>query len=227
MQQLIWFIRSLLLRVFAVVSAWDLIQCFLALSFFGWLAFARLNDAELREISSEKLEWAWRNLHVTNGYFFISFVFFIIAAAADYLLHHPTIFGSGGLVSYLIILVATAFLFGLIMLVSPMLIVHGIGTRGRDLGDIDPPPVKITAFAAYCAAGNTFMLVPLIYHFSTLLTGGQLVLVEATVSYLSPYLVLKSWGHRDIRLYVLGWVLALLAPVTGTLLIFVFGLHLY
>jgi hypothetical protein len=218
----------------ALPSAWDVIQLLCGLSFFGWLAFARLNDAEISRIKpNEKREKARKNLRTINDYFIGSFGFFAIAAFADWALHNTTLLASGILgpllghsqevVMRLVIGVAISSVFGLALLVYPMLTVRGIGQHGKRLEDMNPRPVGAVLITVYPAAINVWLLLAAISTSGRLLIGGWLVWGGILAAFVGTYM---TWKYsRDLT--SLKPLLPLLLSCTGWLTyMVVIGLHL-
>jgi hypothetical protein len=187
----------MLLWLVSLPVAWDVIQLFCGLSFFGWLGFIRLNDDEIRRVPEAKREKARDNLRLLSNYFFVSFGFYVICAIADYLIHNNTLLGDFFNVEratpILILTVGTTGVFGLVLLVTPMAVARGIGQRGRGLGDISPPPIGLVLSSTVPASINIIILLYLLPHLNSLMYGGQLLLATNAVSWLGTYLNWKYW----------------------------------
>jgi hypothetical protein len=199
-------------------AAWDVIILLTGLSFFGWLGFIRLNDEEVRRIrSKQKKQIARDNLRTLSNYFFVSFGFFIIAVVADYLLHNPGLLGSFVKVDQadpvLVLTVGLAGFFGLLLLITPMAVVRGIGLRGKGLGDIHPPPSGLVIITSYPVAWNLLFLCLVLSHLNQLLLGGQVILAAAGISFIGTFVVWRYWNviHQWFLLGMLLQGIGLLA----------------
>ena len=233
-QQLISVLWLFLSWLVSLPVAWDLIQLFCGLSFFGLLGFIRLNDEEVRRLPRKKRDKARENLMLLGNYFFVSFGFYVICAIADYLLHnHPLLNAFVDVqqaVPSLTITVGITGLFGLVMLVAPMTYARGIGRRGKGLADIVPMPIRVVLAMTYPLAFNTIVLLSLLPYLQTLYFAGQLILVMTVISYFGTYLLWRSWVCSRIipwnytRLFALmGYALSLLGP---TAFFIILWLHL-
>lgn len=187
-----------------LVQFFDLITFFGVAAIFGWLGFASLHHSELKEIDAKKRERARRNLYVVNDYFLIAAIFFSLSACTDYGMHHPELLfpftgPNPDLAHAFLGPVSVTFGCGILMLIAPVWAIRSIGRKGRDLGDIYPPPFRMVMGIAMVAVGNTLT-------WTTLFAGVVsvniriLCILAAVVSYIVTYDWLKKWNVKSNRL---------------------------
>ena len=178
-------------------AAWDVILSFCGLAFFGWLAFVRLNDDEVRRVPEPKRALARDNLRLLDNYFLVAFLFFIVSLGMDYGIHNVTLLGDFFNVqqatSFLILAVGTTGAFGLALIVMPMVFARGIGQRGKGLADLVLPSLGLVFSFTVCAAINVIFLLYLLPHLDGMQIGGQLILVSEIASWFGAYVNWKYW----------------------------------
>lgn len=144
-----------------MVEIFDLISLFAFGSFFAWLGYAPLQAQKLKEESDP--EKAKDNLSTITDYFLISFLFFSVAAIADYLFHHPAaVIGQALIQPFVSLTAEIAFVYGFLTLIVPMLYLRTIGrtkkgrpeAKRKGFADLNPSPFGNTVFATVFGAVN-------------------------------------------------------------------------
>jgi uncharacterized membrane protein YciS (DUF1049 family) len=145
-----------------LITFFDLISFFGVASLFAWLAFAPLQREQLDSFLLPKnLELARRNFATLNDYFFVSFVFFSIAAVFDYLYHDTTfpIYHQSSLLA----IVGMCFFAGFVTLLTPMFYLRSMLTGNITWANVDPPGwgyavavAALTGFFAYISFQQSF-----------------------------------------------------------------------
>jgi hypothetical protein len=111
-----------------LVEAFNLIEFFGVAALFGWLTFTVASDEVVERLGTNKAELIGK-LNTIGDYFIISFVLYGIAALADYLFFHYTVFGPN-LTYFFAGLTFVAFAFGTLVLAWPAIYVWRL-QRGK------------------------------------------------------------------------------------------------
>jgi hypothetical protein len=215
------------LDVLYLIDLFNLIEFFGFAAIFGWLTFARLNDEEIKklrkvpneikEAKEERESRARTNLYALGNLFLISFLFYSVAAIADYLFWHMSNPLNGFLTKPLMFSVTlTSFVIATLVLPVPFVIVASIPRLGRDIGDLRLAPFDVTLALCVLAALSN------IYAWNPHLNGSTLPHnIALTISWtyffvgFAPYLVLYLglryyWKGDRTRPYLIPATLAIM-----------------
>ncbi len=123
----------------------DLISLLAIASFFAWLGYAPLQSGRMKKESKKAKE----NLLKITDFFMISFLSFTVAGVADYLRKHPSfVFSNAQILAALPFILEATFVYGLLMLIVPMLSLRRIGRKRKSFkkpvgfADLNPSDLR-------------------------------------------------------------------------------------
>jgi len=196
-------------------SFFELISFFGVAAFFAWLGFTPLQGQQMIDAVTRNRFKAKENLNRINDYFLVSFLFYSIAAVADYVIHFEQVSLSVKVPLYL--LVGVFFFFGIVLLGAPIWFIRRIGMSPSDyLVDIDPPPLGQTLYSSFLAACSTLAALLGVYTVKNVFL--QIELVSFLVlSYLGTMWSMQYWRLKGLR--EIGLLVLIAAPMLLLLLL--------
>jgi len=185
-----------------LVTAFDLISYFSVAALFGWFTFTHLTEIDLKNVPKSRRKIAENNVYRINQLFIMSFLFFAIAALADYLLHHLTISSGVQLIFQydgVLIVVLLTFITGMGLLVAPIGYVQATGRSGKHLGSFELPPFFYMLWLLLMTTASSLLMLTSITFSTTLF---YITSVSGIVPYFGLYLALRYWKPRGKKTFV-------------------------